>query len=98
MTTLRIEHAIHDFDAWQAAFDRFAAARQQAGVRSYAIRQPVDDPKYLTLDLEFDTPAQAEGFAEFLHANVWSSASASPALAGRPQTRVLDLRRAGEGA
>jgi hypothetical protein len=33
MTTLRIEHAISDFSTWKAAFDRFAGAWAQAGVR-----------------------------------------------------------------
>lgn len=96
MTTLRIEHAIHDFGIWQQAFDSFAAARANAGVRSFAIRRPVDDPKYLTLDLEFDAAAQAEAFAEFLHQHVWSSPVSSPALAGAPQTRILDLVRSEE--
>ena len=93
MTTLRIEHAIHDYDVWQKAFDSFEQARAKAGVRSFAIRQPVNDPKYLMLDLEFDTQGQAEAFADFLHDRVWSSPTSSPALAGRPQTRILDLRR-----
>jgi len=44
MTTLRIEHAINDFGTWQKAFDSFAEARTKAGVRSLAIRRPVDDP------------------------------------------------------
>jgi hypothetical protein len=96
MTTLRIEHAIHDFAIWQKAFDSFAVARAQAGVRSFAIRQPVDDPKYLMLDLEFDTAGQAEAFAGFLHQQVWSSPASSPALAGAPQTQILDLVRSEE--
>jgi hypothetical protein len=41
---------------------------------------------------EFDTQGQAESFADFLHNRVWSSPASSPALAGRPQTRILDLR------
>jgi len=93
MTTLRIEHAIHDYGIWQQAFDSFAEARANAGVRSFAIRQPVDDPKYLMLDLEFDTAGPAEAFAQFLHQHVWSSPESSPALAGAPQTRILDLVR-----
>ena len=32
-------------------------------------------------------------FATFLHQHVWSAPSSSPALAGAPQTRILDLRR-----
>jgi len=93
MTTLRIEHAIHDYDIWQKAFEGFARARAEAGVRGFAIRQPVNDPKYLTLDLEFDTQGQAESFAGFLHDRVWSSPASSPALAGRPRTSILELRR-----
>ena len=96
MTTLRIEHAIHDYQTWQQAFDRFAEPRAKAGVRSFTIRQPVDDPKYLMLDLEFATPGQAEAFAQFLHQHVWSSPASSPALAGAPQTRILDLMRSEE--
>ena len=50
MTTLRIEHAIHDYEMWKAAFDSFAEARANAGVRGFAVRQPADDPKYVMLD------------------------------------------------
>jgi hypothetical protein len=93
MATLRIEHAITYFQIWQKAFDSFAEARRKAGVRGFAVRQPVDDDGYLMLDLEFDTAGQAEAFAGFLHQHVWSSKKSSPALAGAPRTRILDLRR-----
>lgn len=96
MATLRIEHEIHDYESWQEAFDSFAGARTKAGVRSFAVRQPMDDPKYLMLDLEFATIGQAEAFATFLHEHVWSSPASSPALAGAAQTRILDLRRSEE--
>ncbi len=66
MTTLRIEHAITDYQLWKKAFDGFAEARASAGVRGCAIRRPVDDPNYLMLDLEFDTARVAEAFARFL--------------------------------
>jgi hypothetical protein len=93
MTTLRIEHAIHDYGVWQQAFDSFAEVRANAGVRGFAIRRPVDDPKYLMIDLEFGAAGQADAFAQFLHQHVWSSPESSPALAGAPQTRILDLVR-----
>ncbi len=91
MATLRIEHAINDYQLWKKAFDGFADARARAGVRSYAIRLPVDDPRYLMLDLEFDTAAVAETFAEFLVQHVWSSPASSPGLAGAPKSRILEL-------
>ena len=91
MTTLRIEHAITDYQLWKKAFDGFAEARAMAGVRSCAIRLPVDDPNYLMLDLEFDSAGVAERFAEFLTQHVWSSPASSPGLAGAPKSRILEL-------
>ena len=78
MATLRIEHAIHDYNLWLKAFDSFEQVRAEAGVRSFAIRQPVNDPKYLLLDLEFDTQGQAESFAGFLHNRVSVIANVLP--------------------
>jgi len=91
MITLRIEHAIHDYDRWAVAFAGYEPARANAGVRSFTIRRPVDDPKYLMLDLEFDTADGARTFAQFLEEKVWSSPVSAPALAGIPRTRVLDV-------
>jgi hypothetical protein len=91
MTTLRIEHAILDYDQWNAAFASYEPARANAGVRNYTIRRPVDDPKYLMLDLEFDGPDAARKFAEFLEQKVWSSPASAPALVGVPRIRVLDV-------
>lgn len=89
MATLHIEHAISDYGTWKAAFDRFAEARASAGVRSHRIQQPVDDERYVLLDLEFDSAAGAEGFRTFLRERVWASRDASPALVGDPIARVL---------
>lgn len=97
MTTLRIEHAITDYQLWKRAFDGFAEARASAGVRTCAIRLPVDDPNYLVLDLEFDAAGAAQTFAAFLVEHVWSAPAASPGLAGAPKTRILDLVPGGEG-
>jgi hypothetical protein len=97
MTTLRIEHPITDYEVWKRAFDGFAEARARAGVRSCAIRLPLDDPNYLMLDLEFDTPRVAEAFAGFLAEHVWSAPASSPGLAGAPKTRILELVPGGDG-
>jgi hypothetical protein len=90
MATLHIEHPISDFDTWNAAFARFAGARRQAGVRDQRILRPVGDPAYVVVDLDFDTVGEAEKFLGFLRANVWAVADNSPALAGEPQTRILE--------
>ena len=87
MFTLSIEHAISDFPTWKRAFDRFADARQQAGVLSHRIRRPVDDPYYLIIELEFHAQESADNFRQFLHNVVWTNRDASPALVGAPETR-----------
>ena len=90
MATLHIEHPVTDFSTWNAAFARFADIRRRAGVRQQRIQRPVDDPAYVVVDLDFDTTAEATKFLSFLQANVWSSGENAPALAGPPQTRILN--------
>lgn len=90
MTTLHIEHAIVDFDLWNAAFDRFAESRVRAGVRAERVQRPVDDPQYVVIDLDFDTVGEAEKFLGFLKHKVWPSRDNAPALAGTPQTKILE--------
>ncbi len=90
MLTLHIEHPIVDFDLWSAAFAGFDDQRRRAGVRQYRIQRPVDDPRYVVIDLDFDTRDQAERFLGFLQAKVWAVPSNSPALVGAPQTKILE--------
>ena len=90
MATLHIEHPITDFDTWNAAFARFADARRRAGVRQQRIQRPVGNPAYVVIDLDFDTVGEAEKFLGFLEQNVWASSENAPALAGKPQTQILE--------
>jgi len=89
MPTLHIEHAVHDFDTWKAAFDRDPARRAESGVRRYEIHRPADDQHYVLVDLDFDTTQQAEAFLQTMR-GVWRSAHAAPALKGEVRTRVLE--------
>jgi hypothetical protein len=90
MATLHIEHEISDFEVWKVAFDRFASARERAGVRRHRVRRPDDDPRYVVIDLDFDTTGDAQNFLEFLRTRVWSSRENAPALVGTPQTSIRD--------
>ena len=90
MATLHIEHPITDLETWLGAFARFEEARARAGVLSHRIYRPVDDDKYIVVDLEFENAERAAAFRQFLETNVWSNREASPALAGTPKARVLE--------
>jgi hypothetical protein len=89
VATLHIEHPISDFATWLSAFARFADARSDAGVLAERIYQPVDDNKYLVVQLDFETIENAAKFKAFLETVVWQSRELSPGLAGTPRARVL---------
>lgn len=88
-TTLRIEHAISDYDTWKVAFDRDPANRKQSGVRHYSIYRPVNDANYVIVDLDFDSVRDADALLTKLQ-EIWKSPAAAPALGGQPMTRILD--------
>jgi hypothetical protein len=89
MPNLHIEHAITDLDTWLRTFNSFASARRVAGVLEERIWQPDDDPRYIVIDLIFESVSAAVDFRTFLFERVWSSPDTAPALVGRPRAVVL---------
>jgi hypothetical protein len=90
LATLHIQHPVTDFDTWRSAFKRFADARRSAGVRAQRVLRPVDDPRFVVIDLDFDTAAEAQSFRSFLTTQVWAHPENSPGLAGTPETMILE--------
>ncbi len=88
MVTVRIEHPISSFPAWKLAFDREPADRKGSGVRHYTVLQPVDDPNYVLIDLDFDSTDEADVFLCRMRL-VWASPNAAPALGGAPRATVV---------
>jgi hypothetical protein len=91
MSTLHIEHPISDFITWKTAFDRAAPLRAKGQVRAYDIHQPVDDPAYVLVRLEFDDESTARAFLTTLE-QLWKNPEAAPALRGIPRARILERR------
>jgi hypothetical protein len=86
--TLHIEHRITDLSTWLAAFNNFADARANAGVVRQRVQQPVDDDRYIVVELDFNDPAEARAFKQFLETVVWQTKELSPGLDGVPTARV----------
>lgn len=97
MTTLHIEHQVTDFETWSKAFQRLAPARHEAGVRAARIHRRIDRPSYVVIDLDFDTTDAAQQFLRFLQTQVWKNPENSPALAGTPETMILEPVLIGPG-
>ena len=90
MLILQIEHPVSDFDVWKQAFDADPVRRSEGGVRGYRVYRPLGDRRYIKVDLEFETHTEAEAFRGRLQ-ELWESGRAAPALAGRPQTRIVEV-------
>jgi len=90
MFIVQIEHPVPNFDAWKKAFDSDPVGRERSGVRRYQILRPIDDPNYVMIDLDFDSARAAEAFLAAMR-EVWRSPKAAPALAGSPQTQIVEV-------
>jgi hypothetical protein len=83
---LQIEHPVPDFDAWKEAFDSDPLGRERSGVRRYRVLRPVDDPKYIMVDLEFDSSSEAEAFRAALE-GLWRRVEV---VGESPRTRIVE--------
>lgn len=90
MTTLHIQHRITDYATWRTAFDRFAPTRAEAGVRDQRVWRPVDDERFVLIELDFDDSDSATQFLGFLRTVVWATPESSPALEGAPEARIVE--------
>jgi hypothetical protein len=71
MPSLRIQHAVQNFEGWKRAFDSDPMNRKASGVRRYSVYRSVADPNFVMIDLEFDTMADAERLLENLR-RLWA--------------------------
>lgn len=75
---------------WRQAFDSDPLDRAGSGVRAFRIYRPVGDD-YVIAELDFDTQEAAAMFLARLEEDVWKSGVAAPALAGTPETRIVEV-------
>jgi len=87
MIILQVEHRVLNFDEWKKAFDSDPINRKKSGVRRYSIYRPIDDPKYVVIDLEFDNLKEAENTLTALR-NLWGKLEGTVIM--YPQTRIFD--------
>ena len=88
MPTVRIEHAVPDFEQWKQAFDSDPADRKGSGVRRYQVLCAQDDPNYVMVDLEFDSLGEADAFLRAME-KVWGGPGKVVVLS--PRARVASV-------
>jgi len=88
MYILRIEHPIADYAGWKQAFDSDPVGRAQSGVRRYQILRPIDDERYVMIDLEFETLREAEALLAAMRV-VWGRVEGTIIM--NPQARIVEV-------
>ena len=92
MTTLHIQNTVHDYEAWQEAFDKYERFRAEHGVRSYRISRDAADPQQVSVDLHFDSRADAEAFVPRLQ-QIWSTPQSQAMLVDHVAPVLLEVVR-----
>jgi hypothetical protein len=89
-TTLHLENTVHDFDSWKEVFDKFDRFRADNNVRSYRVSRSVGSPEKVTVDLDFDSIADAESFSAAL-AKVRTTPQSKAQLVDFREPAILEL-------
>jgi hypothetical protein len=99
LTTLHIEHPITSYEQSRAAFDRAAGLRTDGGVVAQRVCQPIDDDRYVVVQLDFDDAQRAASFLDVLRNRIWADPARSPALHNTPRAVIQPAAEAAiEGA
>lgn len=88
MYILRIEHPIFNYEDWKRAFDSDPVNREKSGVRRHQLLRPIDDEKYVIIDLELDTANQAEALLAALRV-LWGRVEGTIMM--NAQVRIVEV-------
>lgn len=88
MVILRIEHPVPDYATWKQAFDSDPVGRQRSGVRRFQLLRSLDDPKFVMIDLEFDTQGEAEALLAAMR-EVWGRVQGT--VMSNPQAHIVEV-------
>lgn len=86
---VRVEHKVGSFSEWKNRFDSDPLGRKTSGVTGYRVSRSIDDPSYVTIDLEFANPAQAKVFESALR-EMWRTPEGQK-LMQNPQLRIVEV-------
>ncbi len=88
MFQLHIEHPVPDYDNWKKAFDSDPVNRKNMGVHNYRILRSIENPNYVTIELDFETAIQAEALLNAMRA-VWKNVEGKIMM--NPQVRISEI-------
>jgi hypothetical protein len=97
VTVLRVEHPVKDFEEWKRdGFHRDPLGRQQSGVRRYRVLRSIGVGWFMAVvELEFDSPDEAESFAGALR-EMWRRVQDQFGWRELPEAQLYEVDEVGE--
>jgi hypothetical protein len=89
MIVLQVEHNVSSYDGWKKAFDNDPINRKKSGVKLYLVYQSVEDPKYVVIDLYFDSLEQCLATLKSLK-ELWIKVQGTVMV--NPKARILNIK------
>jgi hypothetical protein len=90
MVHVIVHHKVADFSQWKEAFDGDLTARKSGGETAFRILQSVDDPRDVTLMLDWDSVEHAR---RFMTSGELRNSMQKAGVQGTPDVRfVVDAR------
>ncbi len=90
MIHMIIRHKVADYSRWKEAFDAHLNVRKAAGETNYRVLLSVEDPREVTLFLDWDSLERARGFAG---SEDLKQAMQRAGVVGDPDVRFLEDAR-----
>ena len=90
MVHMIIRHKVADYSRWKEAFDAHLNTRKAAGETNYRVLQSVDDPREVTIFLDWDSLDRARRFAG---SEDLKQAMQKAGVVGDPDVRFLEDAR-----
>lgn len=91
MVHMIIRHKVADYFRWKEAFDAHLNTRRAAGETDYRVLQSVDDPREVTIFLDWDSLERAR---RFVGSEDLKQAMQKAGVVGDPDVRFLEDARA----
>jgi heme-degrading monooxygenase HmoA len=87
MVHVMVRHKVADFIRWKEAFDGHLSARKAAGEVSHRVLLSVDDPREVTILLDWDSLDRARKFAK---SDDLKEKMQQSGVVGDPEVRFLE--------
>ncbi len=90
MVHVLVRHKVADYNQWKEAFDNHLSVRKRAGETGFRLFHDADDPRNITLLLDWPTVEEAR---RFMNSDELRNAMTKAGVVGAPEIQYLEDAR-----